>query len=60
MEWIQHPFDPGVHYTPDDSYDVLESDEGFTLRKNLGNDRCPCWEPVGTFPTLQAAQAAVE
>jgi hypothetical protein len=60
MEWIQHSSDPGVHYTPDDLYDVLDGDEGFTLRKNLGGDGSPDWEPIGIFPTLEAAQAAAE
>jgi len=60
MEWVQHPSDPGVHYTPDDSYDILEGDDGFTLRKDLGSSGNPSWEPVGTFPTLEAAQAAAE
>jgi hypothetical protein len=60
MEWVQHPSDPGVHYTPDDLYDVLESDDGFTLRKNLGGDQSPYGEPIGTFPTLEAAQGAAK
>lgn len=60
MEWSQHPSDPGVHYTLDDLYDVLEGDEGFTLRKNLGDDGSPYWESIGTFPTLEAAQNAAE
>jgi len=58
MEWTQHPSDPGIHYTQDDLYDVLEGDDGFTLRKNLGGDECPDWEPIGTFPSLEAAQQA--
>jgi hypothetical protein len=60
MEWIQHPSDPGVHYTLDGLYDVLEGDVEFTLRVNLGDDDCPYWEPIGTFPTLEAAQAAAK
>jgi hypothetical protein len=60
MKWIQHPADPGIHYTTDDLYDVLEGDDGFTLRKNLGGDGFPYWEPIGTFPTLEAAQEAAK
>jgi hypothetical protein len=60
MKWVQHPSDPGIHYTEDDLYDVLEGDDGFTLRKNLGDDGCPDWESIGTFPTLEAAQTAAK
>ena len=60
MEWIQNQFDPGVHYVLGGMYDILEGDEGFTLRKNLGDDSSPYWEPIGTFPSLEAAQAAVK
>jgi len=35
MKWIQHPSGPGIHYTLDDVYDVLESDEGVTTEGSL-------------------------
>ncbi|HEX3965269.1 MAG TPA: hypothetical protein VHZ03_52925 [Trebonia sp.] len=60
MQWIQHPSDPGVHYTSDDSYDVLEGDEGFLLRKNLGDDDCPDWQPCGHSQLWKPRRPAAE